>query len=130
MPEISGDARLIHQIDALKKEILKLKQRQAQLSQDQRRFHTIFNSMTEMYFEVDLKGDLIHFSPSLAKLTGYTPDELIGKNNRAYTSPETAACMYRVFNNILATGKTGEFPIMRLLLKMVPPGFCNCPPTC
>ena len=123
MPEISGDARLIHQIDALKKEILKLKQRQAQLSQDQRRFHTIFNSMTEMYFEVDLKGDLIHFSPSLAKLTGYTPDELIGKNYSDYTTAETAVYLYRVYNKIFTTGKADEISEYEIIIKDGSPRF-------
>ncbi|MEZ4577590.1 MAG: hypothetical protein R2861_09875 [Desulfobacterales bacterium] len=44
---------------------------------DKHRFQTIFNSMKEVYFEVDLKGyDLLQSCP--VHPLGYTPEELMG----------------------------------------------------
>lgn len=117
MTKISGDDIRFQQIQALETEIRKLKQRQAELSRDQRRFQTIFDSMAEIYFEVDLKGNLINFNPAMAKFSGYAPDELIGKNNREYTSPETSAYIFRLFNDMLATGKNGEMTDYQVFVK-------------
>ncbi len=108
MPEISSEHELKNQLEALENEIRMLRKNEAALSLDRKRFQTIYNSMKEIYFEVDLKGNLIDFNPALCKLAGCTPEELIGKNNRDYTSPETAKRMYQVFSDLLTTGEADE----------------------
>jgi PAS domain S-box-containing protein len=60
------------------------------------------------YFEVDLKGNLTFFNDAIAALSGYTRQELLGLNNRAYTSKTTAARMYRTFNKIYRTGEPAK----------------------
>ncbi len=65
----------------------------------------ILDLLDEPYFEIDLNGDMTYFNYAFYKLAGYTCHELIGLNNRDYTTPETAEAMYRIFNKIYETGK-------------------------
>jgi two-component system, cell cycle sensor histidine kinase and response regulator CckA len=86
----------------------KLKRRVADLQLAADRFDVFCASMKEIYFECELNGNLTYFSPTLCDLTGYPAEELVGKNNRAYTSPETAKRMFRIFNNVYRTGRPAE----------------------
>ena len=117
MTETSDDSRKNARIEALEAEIRALKQREGELSRDQRRFHTIFDSMTEIYFELDLKGNLINFNPSLVKISGYSADELIGKNYRDYTTPGTADLLYKMYSGIYATGKSETISEYEVVLR-------------
>ena len=117
MTGISSDIKLKQHIEALQNEIRMLKENEAGLSLDKNRFQTIFNSMQEIFFELDLKGDLINFNPALCKLSGYTPEELVGKNNREYVSPETAKRMYRIYNEIFTTGKPAVITDYQIFAK-------------
>ena len=123
MPEIPSEHKLKQQIKALKKEIIMLKKNESGLNLDKNRFQTIFNSMQEIFFEVDLKGNLIYFNPALCKISGYSSNELVGKNNREYMTPETAKRIYRIFNNILTTGEAEEITDYEIFSKSGP--SCN-----
>jgi PAS domain S-box-containing protein len=68
------------------------------------KYRTILEGIEEGYFEVDLAGNLTFFNDSLCKISGYPRDELMGMNNREYTTPETAKKMYQVFNRVYRTG--------------------------
>lgn len=87
------------------------------LRQSEEKYRSILESMTEGYFEVDLAGNMTYFNDSLCKITGYSREELIGKNNREYTTPETAKKMYRVFNEIYRTGKPASIRDYEIILK-------------
>lgn len=117
MPEKDSELNLKQQIEALKNEIQMLKRSEAGLNVDKTRFQTIFNSMKEMYFEVDLKGNLINFNSALCKVTGYSTEALMGKNNREYTSPETSRRMYKIFNKIFVTGQAAEIENYEIISK-------------
>jgi len=117
MAEISSTIKLKQQIEALQNEIKQLKKNEAGLSLDKNRFQTIFDSMEEIFFEFDLNGDLINFNPALCKLSGYTPEELVGKNNREYVSPETAKRMYQIYNEIFTTGKPAAISDYEIFAK-------------
>ena len=84
--------------------------------ESEEKYRTILDSIEEGYFEVDLPGNLTFFNDSLCKMTGYSRRELMGMNNRAYTTPETAERMYRVFNQVYRTGvpaNVSEYDIIR-----------------
>ena len=117
MPESPGEKGLNARVAALEAEIERLQSANAVLQADKRRFQTIFNSMKEVYFEVDLKGDMIYFNPALCTLMGYTPKELMGMNNRQYAPPDTARRMYQIFNRIYQTGEPAEITDYKILNK-------------
>ena len=86
------------------------------LQDKEEKYRNILQNIDEGYFEVDLVGNLVFFSDSLCRITGYAREELLGMNNRRYTSPETAERMYRVFNQVYRTGhsaKVTDYEIVR-----------------
>ena len=117
MPESPGEKGLNARVAALESEVQRLQSANAVFKADKHRFQTIFNSMKEVYFEVDLKGDMIYFNPALCTLLGYTPEELMGMNNRQYAPPDTARRMYQIFNRIYQTGEPAEIRDYKILNK-------------
>jgi len=76
---------------------------------EDQKFHyanrSILESIEEGYFEVDLAGNFTFFNEALHKILGFTLEELLGTNNREYTSKETAKKIFRVFNRVYNTGR-------------------------
>ncbi len=81
------------------------------------RYRAILQSIAEGYFEVDLSGKLIFFNRALCEITGYTPEELMGMDNRDLTSPETAEKMYFIFNQVYRTGLPGKMTDYEIIRK-------------
>src|SRR5512136_3468130 len=65
---------------------------------------SILNNIDELYYEVDLAGNLTFFNDSMSKILGYSKDELIGMNNRQYMDEETSKKVYQMFNQVYRTG--------------------------
>jgi len=74
------------------------------LRESEERYRSILEEMEEAYYEVDLKGNFTFFNESLCKTFGYSRVELMGMNNRAYTSPKHARKAFLAFNEIYQTG--------------------------
>jgi PAS domain S-box-containing protein len=72
------------------------------------RFSTILDTIIDGYYEVDLQGNLIIYNKQMAELYGYTPEELKGIHYTRYMSKETAAEVYRVFNEVYTTGRPSK----------------------
>jgi PAS domain S-box-containing protein len=66
---------------------------------------------------MDLAGNLTFFNDSLIRMTGYSRDELMGMNNREYTSEETAKKMYDIFNRVYTTGEPAEISDYEIFIK-------------
>jgi diguanylate cyclase (GGDEF)-like protein/PAS domain S-box-containing protein len=77
------------------------------LRKSEEKYRAILENIEDGYFEVDLDGNMIFLNDAMARITGLSPDELIGMNNRDYTTPETAKEMFRVFHEIYETGEPG-----------------------
>jgi PAS domain S-box-containing protein len=87
------------------------------LKQTGKRYRNILESIEEGYFEVDLKGNFTFFNDQVCEITGYPRQELMGMNNRQYTSPETAHRMYQIFNRIFKTGKSAKITKYEIIRK-------------
>ena len=74
------------------------------LRESEEKYRTILESIEEGYFETDLAGNLTFFSNPFCKIIGYTRSQLIGMNTRRYTTPETAAKMERITEQLLQSG--------------------------
>ncbi len=55
------------------------KKAERELASSEKRFRQIFESFPDLYYRVDLQGTLQLVSPSVTRLSGYQPEELIGK---------------------------------------------------
>ena len=73
MPENSNKDDLKKHINELKKEIDVLLNKKSDLRVGEDRFKSIFNSMEEIYFEINLRGDLVYCNPALSKISGSMP---------------------------------------------------------
>ena len=117
MPAIPADALVKEQIEILEKEILDLRRMKAQLKSNEERFQSIFNSMKDIYFEVDLDGNMIHFNPAVCAAYGYTAEELTGMNNRQYATPEAAKRMFQIFHQLYLTAEPVDIADYEILAK-------------
>ena len=108
---------LINVNGKLKKEVNKRKQAEEAFQESDKKYQTILESIEEGYYEIDLAGNLNFFNESLCKILGYSRDELLGMNNRDYTTQETAKRMYQIFNQIYRTEKSASITDYEIIRK-------------
>ena len=65
------------------------------LKRSEERYKNIIDNIHEGYFEVNLAGNFTFFNDSLCRIFGYFRHELMGMNNRDYTTPKTAKKIYK-----------------------------------
>ena len=75
------------------------------LRESELKYRTIVESVEEGCFEIDLEGNLTFFNDPLCKMLGYTPQELLGKNTREFTSRATMLKMDQIYDQIRKTGE-------------------------
>jgi PAS domain S-box-containing protein len=88
-----------------------------EIRKSEEKYRAIIENIREGYFEIDLVGNITFFNDSTCRVLGYSPDELMGMNNREYTTPETADKAYRAFNQIYRTGNPGEIEDYEIIRK-------------
>ncbi|HTZ40956.1 MAG TPA: PAS domain S-box protein [Syntrophales bacterium] len=69
------------------------------------RYRAILTDIEEGYYEVDLAGSFTFCSASMCRMLGYSFEELLGLNYRAYMSGSDAKRVYGVFNRVFQTGR-------------------------
>jgi len=87
------------------------------LLRSEERYRSILDSIEEGYFEVDLAGNFTFFNDAMYRMSGYPREELMGMNNREYTTPETAKHLYKTFSKIYATGKPAKIMDYEVIRK-------------
>jgi len=75
------------------------------LRESELKYRTIVENVEEGCFEIDLEGNLTFFNDPLCKMLGYTPEELLGKNTREFTSRATMLKMDQIYDQIRKTGE-------------------------
>jgi PAS domain S-box-containing protein len=78
------------------------------LRESEERCRAIIESLEDAYYEVDMAGNLTFFNDALCSFLGYSPNELMGMNNRQFMSTDTAKTVYRTFNQVFLTGKPAK----------------------
>lgn len=61
-------------------DITELKHTHDQVRENQERFKKIFESIQDVYYQTNREGIITIVSPSVEKLLGYTPEEVVGKS--------------------------------------------------
>jgi diguanylate cyclase (GGDEF)-like protein/PAS domain S-box-containing protein len=87
------------------------------LRRSEERYRTLLEEMDEAYYEVDLRGNFIFCNDTLCRLLGYSREELMGLNYRAYTLKEDWDNVYRAYNSVYRTGTTLRWYPMTQLTK-------------
>jgi len=95
-------------LESYKTEIKDRVRAEEALRESEEKYRTILQSIEEGYYEVDLAGNLTFFNESLRRHLGYSREELMGMNNRQFTSKETAKRVYETFNTVFRSGKAAS----------------------
>lgn len=75
------------------------------LKQSEERSRTIIDSITDAYYEVDLRGNLLLFNDAYLKLFGYRQEEMLGISYKRYVEKKQADIAFRAFSQVYKTGK-------------------------
>jgi diguanylate cyclase (GGDEF)-like protein/PAS domain S-box-containing protein len=75
------------------------------LQQSEGKYRTILAEIQEGYYEVDLAGNFTFVNNATCRQLGYSKEELIGMNYRAYVPKEEIKGMYKAWNKVYRTGK-------------------------
>ncbi|MDI6798252.1 MAG: PAS domain S-box protein, partial [Desulfatibacillaceae bacterium] len=88
-----------------------------QLATSEEKYRTILENIQEGYYEVDLGGGVTFLNSAAARMCGYTVEEMLGLNNRDYTTPATSEKLYRIYNRIYRTGEPEEIATYEIIRK-------------
>jgi PAS domain S-box-containing protein len=103
--------------EAYKSETIDRQKAETALMMSEEKYRTILHSIEDGYYEVDLAGNLTFFNESLCRILGYTRDELVGMNNRRFTSSRTEKHVYETFNRVYRTGEAAKAVDWELISK-------------
>jgi PAS domain S-box-containing protein len=93
-------------------DITEMKEAEETLRQSEIKYRQIFESIEDLYYEADMQGLIKVLSPSAFRLSGYQPEELMGKPvYSVYANPNDRA---RILEEI---GKKGYVCDFEVLLK-------------
>ena len=74
------------------------------LQNSEERYRSIIENIQEGYYEVDIAGNFIFFNEAMSKILEYEKTEMMGMNNRNFSSQEDARKQYAVFNKVYREG--------------------------
>jgi len=93
---------------AYRGEIIDRVQAEADLRKSEEKYRVILHGIADIYYEVDLEGNLTFFNDPLCKMLGYSREELMGMNNRRFMTEKTAKRVYVTFNKVYQTGEPSK----------------------
>jgi len=110
---LKGEKQTVAQI----LDITDRKKAEIALRESEAKYRSILENIEEVFYEVNLKGDITYVNDAAEKLLGYTREELIGLNNRAYTTLETAKRMFNIFNRVYRTCEPSKINDYEIITK-------------
>ncbi len=70
------------------------------LQESEEKYRELVETINDIIFKLDENGIISYISPQIEKLTGYTPEEVIGKPFKDYVYPEDLPEIVRSFNDL------------------------------
>ncbi|HIE17492.1 MAG TPA: GGDEF domain-containing protein [Dehalococcoidia bacterium] len=98
-------------------DITKYKELQEALARSEQRYRTILEEIQDAYFEVDLAGNIVFANDSACHHLGYSREDLIGMNYRAFIADEDVDAVYQAFNRVYRTGEPSRGFGYRIIRK-------------
>ncbi|MHA2226668.1 MAG: PAS domain S-box protein [Candidatus Hodarchaeales archaeon] len=73
------------------------------LRENEEKYRTILDNIEEGVYEVDLRGNFTFVNENISEILGYSREEITKMNYRDYSDEETAASVFRAFNQVYST---------------------------
>ncbi|MCU0615460.1 MAG: PAS domain S-box protein, partial [Desulfobacterales bacterium] len=99
------------------------KQTEDALRESEEKFRKILEDMEDVYFEVDITGNITFVNHSSCKKSGYAEEELLGMSFKQISVPDGIGQVMKYFGEIFQTGQTGKPFIWNLKKKNGEEGF-------
>ncbi len=106
-----------HSVLGIARDITERKRAEEALRQSEQKYQSILESIEDGYYEVDLAGNLTFFNDAMARINGYSRDEMMGMNNREYTDAENSKLLYRDYNRVYQTGEPSKGTVYEVITK-------------
>ena len=106
----AGKNDLKEAVSILQLENRERKEVEQALRLSEEKYRTIFELFVDLYYQTDMNGVITNVSPSCARLSGYLPEEVIGKNVKMfYPHPQQRKILMR---ELLYRGTIDDFEII------------------
>jgi PAS domain S-box-containing protein len=86
------------------RDITKRREYEEALKESENKYRNILESIEEGYYEIDLAGNFTFVNRAVCEILGYSKEELIGVNNRDYTTDKTSKKLFKTFNSTFLSG--------------------------
>jgi len=94
-------------VQVIAHDISERRKAEEELKQSEQRYRAIFESIQDMYYRANMEGELEVVSPSCFPLTGYKPEEVIGRSlTEFYADPSRRK---ELMNRLAQNGKVNDF---------------------
>lgn len=87
----------------------KLKETLTALKYSEEYFRALIENVTDIVTITDYKGNFIYTSPSIKRILGYNPDDLIGKNVFDYVHPDEKKLIFKHFQKRVRSEISRQF---------------------
>ncbi|MCW8890114.1 MAG: EAL domain-containing protein [Sedimenticola sp.] len=100
------------QTEALRNAYQEMQETNLQLLQSEKKYRSIFDSLTDVYFQVDLQGYIEEISPSVLSNLGHRRENMLGARLwDYYAEPERFEALY---GRLSKTGSVADFEVLIL----------------
>jgi len=104
-------------------DITERRQTEEDLRVSEEKYRTILEDMEDVYFEVDIKGNITFVNPSSCRKSGYSEKELLRMPFKKISAPDDIEMVKQYFGEIFLTEKTGKPFLWNLVKKNGEQGF-------
>jgi len=100
-PVFDAGSRLV-EILCIGNDITERKAFEGRLSENERYYRTLLDNSFDAIALMNDRGEFMYVSPSVERILGYAPNELIGRLSQSFTTPEMAASLNEQLGRVLA----------------------------
>jgi len=94
---------------AFARDVTERRRAEQALRKSEEKYRSILEEMDEGYYELDSKGNYTFVNDAICRQLGYSREELMGLNYKAYTPPEERRKVVEAYSGVFSTGKPRDW---------------------